>query len=71
MASDTRTSRSRQGEAPAFPLLLTARQVYPEAPDIDVRAESRRQVASLLAGLPKDARVAVTVGSRGIDRLAG
>lgn len=68
--SETRPTPSAQGGDPPFPELLTAWQVYPEPPEVDARAEARRQVASLLTGIPRGSRVALTVGSRGIDRLA-
>lgn len=53
-----------------MPRMRMARQCFPPAPALDLAAETRRQLAPLLEGLPARASVAVAVGSRGITGLA-
>ncbi len=52
-----------------FPRMLAVRQKFPAAPPLDLRAVLRQEFAHLQPRLKPGARIAVGVGSRGIDNL--
>ena len=53
------------------PRFVKIRQIFPHPPEVDVAQEIRTQIGDkkLLGSMPKGARIAIAVGSRGISNL--